>query len=106
MDAILPIIVQIVAGVIGGNALGTVLKNINLGPLGNSIAGAVGGVGGTWLAGMIPGLATLVAAGAPAATGAGGLDMSMLLGQGVTGLVGGGILQAIAGTIKNMSAKS
>lgn len=102
MEAILPIIVQLVAGVIGGNGLAAVLKNVNLGPVGNSIAGAIGGVGGTWLAGMIPGLDTLVAAGA----GAGGLDLSMLLGQGVTGLVGGGVLQAIAGVVKNMSAKS
>ena len=31
---------------IGGNAIGATLKNLNLGPLGNTIAGALGGAGG------------------------------------------------------------
>ena len=41
------LIIQLVSGAIGGNAAGAVLKNFNLGILGNTIAGLVGGgIGG------------------------------------------------------------
>jgi hypothetical protein len=99
MEAILPIIIQLIAGAIGGNGLAAAAKNLSLGTAGNTIAGAVGGVGGTWLAGLIPGLAGLVA-------GSGtGIDATALVGQGVTGLVGGGVLTAVAALIKNAVAK-
>jgi hypothetical protein len=99
------LIVAIIGGGVGGNGLAAIVKQLNLGTTGNSIAGAIGGGLGTWLASMIPGLAGLVTSAAGAA-GSGGLDIGALAGQGVTGLVGGGILTAIAGAIKNMSAKS
>lgn len=99
MEAILPIIIQLIAGAVGGNGLAAAAKNLSLGTTGNTIAGAVGGVGGTWLAGLIPGLAGLVA-------GSGtGIDAAALVGQGVSGLVGGGILTAVAALIKNAVAK-
>ena len=37
------LIIQLVAGALGGNAAGNVSKELSLGPLGNSVAGAVGG---------------------------------------------------------------
>ena len=40
------LIIQIVAGALGGNGVGNALKDLNLGPLGNTIAGAIGGVAG------------------------------------------------------------
>ena len=43
---IINLIIQIIAGAVGGNAVGAASKDINLGTLGNTIAGAVGGVGG------------------------------------------------------------
>jgi hypothetical protein len=50
-------IIQLIAGAVGGNAAGGLLKNINLGPLGNTIAGAAGGgIGGSILSGLIPAL--------------------------------------------------
>lgn len=106
MESLVPIIVQLVAGAIGGGALGQLVKNVNLGVVGNIIAGAIGGVGGTWLATMIPGLDGLVSGAAQMAAEGGaeamsGLDMGALVGQGATGLVGGGLLTAIAGLIKN-----
>lgn len=106
MEVIVPILVQLIAGGIGGNVIGQVVKSLNLGPAGSSIVGAVGGIAGTWLAGMIPGLDGLVGASAAAAGTAGGLDLSALAGQGATGLVGGGILTAIAGIIKSSMAKA
>jgi hypothetical protein len=47
---IINLILQVVAGAIGGNAVGGFLKNINLGPLAKTISGAIGGgVGGSIL---------------------------------------------------------
>ena len=46
MEAIINLIIQLIAGVAGGNAVGAALKDYNLGALGNTIAGAIGGVGG------------------------------------------------------------
>lgn len=110
METLVPIIVQLIAGGAGGNVIGQLAKNLNLGVAGNSVVGAIGGLAGTWLAGMVPGLNALVgnAAVAADATGAtaGGMDFGALAGQGVTGLVSGGILTAIAGLIKSSMAKA
>jgi len=105
MEAIIPILVQLIGGGVGGNGIAAVLKQVNLGPVGNTIAGAIGGWLGTWLAGMVPGLSGLVGS-ATAAAGTGGLDVGALAGQGLTALVGGGILTTIAGLIKNATMKS
>ena len=71
------LIIQALGGAIGGNALGGVLKNLSLGPVGNTIAGALGGAGGASMLGsIIPALAG----------GAGSLDIGAVAGQ----LVGGG----------------
>ena len=44
MDSfLLNLVIQLVAGAVGGNAAGAILKQFNLGPLGNSIAGIIGG---------------------------------------------------------------
>ncbi|WP_297112794.1 hypothetical protein [uncultured Devosia sp.] len=103
MDVIVPILVQLIAGGAGGNVIGQLAKQLNLGTAGNSIVGAIGGLAGTWLAGVIPGLDALVGT---AAGTAGGLDIGALAGQGATGLVGGGVLTAIAGIIKSAMAKA
>jgi hypothetical protein len=88
--------VQLVAGVIGGNAAGASLKNYDLGTLGNTIAGAIGGAGGGQiLQALIPALAG--AAG-------GGLDAGSVVGQLVGGGVSGAILTVIVGLVKNMMA--
>jgi hypothetical protein len=106
MEALLPIIVQLIAGGAGGNVIGQLAKSLNLGPAGNSIVGAIGGLAGTWLAGMVPGLDSLVGGAATAGATAGGIDIGALAGQGVTGLVSGGVLTAIAGLIKSSMAKA
>lgn len=106
MEVIVPILVQLIAGGAGGNVIGQLARGLSLGPAGNSIVGAVGGVAGTWLASMIPGLDALVGSAAGAAGAAGGMDMGALIGQGVTGLVSGGVLTAIAGLIKSSMARA
>lgn len=100
MNAVLPILVQLVAGAAGGNVVGQLLKRFDLGPVGNSIAGAIGGFGGTWLASLIPGLDALVGGGAVS-----GAHLGALAGQGATGLVGGGVLTAVAGAVRSVMAK-
>jgi uncharacterized membrane protein YeaQ/YmgE (transglycosylase-associated protein family) len=45
-SAIVNLIIQLVAGIAGGNAAGASLKDYDLGTLGNTIAGAIGGAGG------------------------------------------------------------
>ena len=85
------------AGVVGGNAAGAALKDYNLGNIGNTIAGAIGGVGGGQL------LQAVIPAIASAAAG-GGLDVGAIVGQIVGGGAGGAIVTVIAGVVKSMMA--
>lgn len=104
MEGIVGFIIEIIAGAIGGNAVGAGAKKYSLGTAGNSIAGAVGGIIlGQILAAMgigEPGMAA--AEGAPAA---GGMDIGAVIGQIVGGGVGGGVLTLIIGVIKSMMQK-
>ncbi|HTN64106.1 MAG TPA: hypothetical protein VL147_21550 [Devosia sp.] len=111
MEMIIPLLVQLIGGGAGGNVVAQVVKKLNLGPVGNSVAGAIGGLAATWIATKVPGLDALVGAVATApadatAAAAGGLNGGALAGQAVTGLVGGGILTAIVGAIKSSMAKA
>jgi len=92
MEAILPLILQLAGGAGGGNLIAKLLKNLDLGPLGNTVIGLIGGLGGGQLAGLL-------------GAGAGGADpVSMLLSL-VGGGVGCGALTAIVGLIKNVLLK-
>jgi hypothetical protein len=93
------LIIQLIAGLIGGNAAGAILKDKSLGTLGNSIAGILGGGIGGQIVGMLGG------AGAGAAA-AGGTDTASIITAILSGGVGGGVLMAIAGVIKGVMAKS
>jgi hypothetical protein len=92
---IINLIIQLVAGAIGGNAVGAGAKNLDIGTLGNTIAGAIGGAGG----------GTLLTSLLPLLQGAGSnLDIGALVGQAVGGGVAGAILTAIVGLVKNAMA--
>ena len=94
---LLPLIIQLLSGAAGGNIAGSLMKNLSLGTLGNSIAGILGGGLGGQLLGML-GLATTGDAGA--------MDLGGIIGSIAGGGVGGGVLMAIVGLIKNaMSGK-
>lgn len=86
------LIIQAVAGAVGGNAGGAVMKNASMGGLGNTIAGAVGGAGLGQLLPIIMGMATQP----------GGFSISNIIASGAGGL----ILQIVVGMIKNQMAKS
>ena len=95
METIINLIIQLIAGVAGGNAAGAALKDYNLGNLGNTIAGAIGGVGGGQiLQAVLPAIAS---------TAGGDLDLGAIVGQIVGGGAGGAILTIIAGLVKNMN---
>jgi hypothetical protein len=95
------LIIQLIAGAAGGNIAGSLLKQFDLGVLGNSIAGVIGGGVGAQVIGALLG----GGAGADAAAG-GGLDIGSIIGQIVSGGVGGGILMVIVGLVKQAMGKS
>ncbi len=93
---IVALIIQLICGALGGNVAGKLFKNLDLGTLGNSIAGVVGGgLGGQILS------ALGMFGGAPG----GALDLGSIIGSIASGGVGGGLLMAIIGIIKSLMAK-
>ena len=91
---IINLILQIVAGAIGGNAAGGFLKNIDLSPLVKTISGAAGGgIGGTILQSLIPALS--------GAASGGGFDIGAALGNLAGGGITGAIVTIAVGLIKN-----
>ncbi|HRF79295.1 MAG TPA: hypothetical protein PL070_04340 [Flavobacteriales bacterium] len=87
---ILPLLIQLVSGAIGGNAAGSALKNLSLGTLGNSLVGILGGgLGGTILQ-------SLLGMGGESA----GMDIGSIVSNIAGGGVGGGVLLAIIGAIR------
>lgn len=92
------LLLQLISGAAGGNIAGALLKQANLGPVGNTIVGIVGGLIGGQIGGMISGAATATAS-------AGGFDMGQLLPGLISGAGGGAVLTGIVGMIKNAMAK-
>jgi uncharacterized membrane protein YeaQ/YmgE (transglycosylase-associated protein family) len=88
------LIIQLVAGAVGGNVAGALLKDQSLGTLGNSIAGIVGGGIGGQILTKVLGMAA-----------SGELDVGSIITQIAGGGVGGGILMVIVGIIKKAMAK-
>ena len=96
MEALLPLIIQLISGAAGGNIAGNLMKNSSLGFLGNSIAGiAGGGIGATILNMLLGG-----------GIGAGGMDIASIIGMVASGGVGGGVVMAIIGLIRSMMART
>jgi len=88
-------IIQIIAGLVGGNAAGAGLKNLSLGTAGNSIVGAVGGLVSSFVAGKL-GLSPEAVA---------NFDIGGIIQSVVAGGAGGAVLTAILGMVKKAVAK-
>ena len=58
METLLPIIVQVVTGIIGGQAVGAAIKQAAMGQLPKILSGAIGGVVYRWLSEEPAGLVT------------------------------------------------
>lgn len=87
------LLIQLVSGAIGGNVAGAALKKYNLGTLGNSIAGILGGgIGGQLLAML--------------GAGSGGTDIGSIVSSVAGGGLGGGVLMIVVGLIKQAMSKS
>ena len=93
--AVINLIIQLIAGALGGNVIGSELKNVDLGTIGNSIVGAGGGTFLTSLIPLLAGTASIIA------QAVGGGVSGAIVGQAVVGGVSGAILTAIVGLIKN-----
>jgi len=90
------LIVQLISGAVGGNVAGAALKQYDLGKIGNSIAGIIGGGVGAQIIGALVG----GGGDAGALAGSGGFDIGTLIAQIASGGVGGGVLMVIIGLIK------
>ena len=92
----LGLIIQLISGAVGGNVAGSLMKNASLGPVLNSVVGILGGGLGGQLLSML---------GVGGAEAAGSMDITSIITQVAGGGVGGGVLLAIVGLIKNAMAK-
>lgn len=93
MEEYLPLIIQAVAGAVGGNVIGAIRRSNSFGPLLNSLLGALGGVGaaqGLQAGGLMDEVVALVGGNANVA-------------GGVSGLAGGLVLPLIASFFKRGS---
>lgn len=91
------LLINLVAGAVGGNAVGKASPKFDLGMLGNTIAGLVGG-------GVLGQIVSLLVPAVSAAAEAGDLSIGGIIAQIIGGGAGGAILTAIVGMIKNRSA--
>jgi hypothetical protein len=94
MGNLVPLIIQLVSGALGGNAAGALLKKLSLGGLLNSLLGILGGGLGGQLLKLLG-----------VATAGGGTDLGGILASIAGGGVGGGVLMAIVGAIKKAFTK-
>ena len=93
----LGLVIQLASGAIGGNFAGSVLKNMSLGTLGNTLAGLVGGGLGSQILESALGSAKLAADA--------GIDPGQVIAQIAGGGVGGGVLMMLMGLLKQSFAK-
>jgi hypothetical protein len=94
MENLLPLLIQLIGGGAGGNIAGSLLKNLDLSRLMQTILGVIGGVASGQAVDMMGVLEQVLGAG-----GAGGL----LGNVGVSG-VGGAILTILIGLLKKSLA--
>ena|SRR5690349_7819387 len=94
MEQLLPLIVQVIGGALGGNGVAAALKNANLSKVVATITGILGGVGGGQLAEYAGLIEKVLGSG----------NASELVGNGGASAIGGALLTAIVGFIKKSMA--
>ena len=90
------LIIQAVAGGVGGTAAGSILKDLSLGKPGDAISGAIGG-------GLVGQILSAVLGGGGAEVG--GMDVAAVVKDIVGGGVGGAVVMAIIGMLRNAMMK-
>ena len=91
---IVQILINLIAGALGGVGAGKASPNFDLGTIGNIISGLVGG-------GVLGQIATLALPAVVAAAQSGNLSIGGIVSQAIAGGAGGAILTAVIGAIKN-----
>jgi hypothetical protein len=91
------ILINLIAGALGGAAIGKSSPTFDLGTVGNIISGLVGG-------GVLGQVVTLALPSIMAAAQSGNLSVGGVVSQLIAGGAGGAILTAIIGAIKNKAA--
>lgn len=87
-------IISLLSGALGGNLAGSLLKKYSLGTLWNSVVGILGGgMGSVILSAISPELGSAAASDS--------MDVASILASVAGGGVGGGVLLAVIGIIKN-----
>ncbi|WP_442483749.1 hypothetical protein [Aeoliella sp. SH292] len=92
MEALIPILIQLVGGAAGGNVVAALLKNINLNKVIATITGLIGGVAGGQIANVLPMLEELMKG-----------DAGMAANGGIAA-GGGALLTFIVGMIQKSMA--
>src|SRR5689334_5359467 len=95
---IVGLIIQVIAGAVGGNLAGKANAKFDMGGAGNSIVGAIGGV---VLGQIIEHLTGGAVTADQAAAATQGLDIAGIISSLVGGGVGGAVLSGIIGALKN-----
>jgi hypothetical protein len=93
------LLINLVAGALGGGAAGKASPSFDLGTAGNVIAGAVGG-------GVLGQIITLLWPAVSASIASGNFSVGSVLANVITGGAGGAILTAIIGAIKNRTTRT
>jgi len=91
------ILINLVAGALGGVATGRASPTFDLGTIGNIVSGLVGG-------GVLGQIVTLLLPSVVAAAESGNLSIGGIISQAIAGGAGGAILTALVGAIKNRAA--
>lgn len=91
------ILINLIAGALGGVGAGKASPTFDLGTIGNIIAGLVGG-------GVLGQIVTLLLPSVVAAAQSGNLSIGGIVSQVIAGGAGGAILTALVGAIKNKVA--
>jgi hypothetical protein len=91
------ILINLIAGALGGVGVGKSSPTFDLGMVGNIISGLVGG-------GVLGQIVTLMMPAVMAAAQSGNLSIGGIISQAIAGGAGGAILTAIIGAIKNKAA--
>jgi hypothetical protein len=91
------ILINLIAGALGGIGLGKLSPTFNLGVIGNSIFGLLGG-------GLLGWMVTSLLPTIMAAAQSGDLSIGGIVSHAIAGGAGGAILTAVIGAIKNKAA--
>lgn len=91
------ILINLVSGALGGNAVGKASPSIDMGFIGNTIAGLVGG-------GALGQVVSMLMPAVTAAATSGDMSLGGIVTQVIGGGAGGAILTALIGLLKNKAA--